>query len=228
MILTVATYNIHRGIGIDQHNDLPRVADVIREIDADIVGLQEVVCGKTQLERLMHLMPEYVVTPGPTVERRDGYFGNAMLTRNLHVKATRSSELTVIRREPRRALDMILNFNGHEIRAIVTHLGLRAHERLAQTKILIGALEGEVRDLVLLMADFNEWNPFSRSLHYLDEWFGGGYALRSYPSYFPLFALDQVRVKPFGAMVNAFVHKSKLSRVASDHLPVVIEVDLER
>jgi hypothetical protein len=42
MNFTVASYNIHRGAGLDRRVNIERTADVLKEIDADLVGVQEV------------------------------------------------------------------------------------------------------------------------------------------------------------------------------------------
>jgi endonuclease/exonuclease/phosphatase family metal-dependent hydrolase len=70
--ITLATYNIHYGVGVDGICDINRIADVIRP--ADIVGLQEVDVNwdrsrnQDQRERLGQLLPDHYAAWGPNVD----------------------------------------------------------------------------------------------------------------------------------------------------------------
>lgn len=84
MRLSLATYNIHRCVGTDGRYDPARVADVLRELDADVMALQEVDApGQHGLELLHRLAEEVKLMPiaGPTLLERKGHRGNAILTR---------------------------------------------------------------------------------------------------------------------------------------------------
>jgi endonuclease/exonuclease/phosphatase family metal-dependent hydrolase len=73
---------------------------------------------------------------------------------------------------------------------------------------------------LLLLGDFNEWRPPSRPLRRLHRHFGRTPGLRSFPSNFPLLALDRIWMQPRSALIALEVHTSRWARVASDHLPV--------
>ena len=77
-VVRVATYNIHRGRGLDGQVSLRRIADVLRQIDADVVGVQEIY--EAQAEHLARDLEMQLVT-GVTVHRSDGAYGNAIFTR---------------------------------------------------------------------------------------------------------------------------------------------------
>ena len=91
--LRVATYNIHRGRGLDGRVSLPRIAAVLREIDADVVGVQEVY--EAQAEHLARELGMQLVI-GTTVHRSDGAYGNAVLT-HLPLRGVATFDLSVKR-----------------------------------------------------------------------------------------------------------------------------------
>lgn len=222
--LTVASYNIHQCVGIDGRCDPRRIAQVVQEINADIIGLQEVHSRLTQ-DREAHQL-EFLAdatgmnaVAGPTLYRKGGPFGNALLT-NSPLLAVRFIELSVPGREPRGGIDAEIGIAEEKIRVIVTHLGLRANERRFQVKRLLAALDEEHGRVAVLLGDINEWSPRALSLRWLEDYFGGASTPRTFPARFPLFALDRIWTKPKEALGDVHVHSSPLARIASDHLPV--------
>jgi endonuclease/exonuclease/phosphatase family metal-dependent hydrolase len=228
----VATYNVHKCIGLDRRRDPVRIASVIRELDGDIVGLQEVdnrFAGSPESAQMDFLAREtgYQAVPGPTIKLTNGHYGNVLLTRWPVVKK-REIDLCFTCREPRGALETILSVHGHEVRVIVTHLGLARAERRHQIAQLVECLGEETpAQLTVLVGDLNEWLPVSRGLRQIHRRLGRSPGLMSFPSWWPLVALDRIWVSPKEAMKKIGVHSSKLSRRASDHLPVVAELDAE-
>jgi len=222
--LTVASYNIHQCVGLDGRRDPLRIAQVIQEIDADIIGLQEVHSRVTedrdahQLEFLAAATGLHAVA-GPTLYRQDGHFGNALLT-NTPLREVSFIELSVPGREPRGGIDAEVAIAREKLRVIVTHLGLRAAERRWQVKRLLAALAEERGRVLVLLGDVNEWSPHARPLRWLENYFGGAPAPRTFPTWFPLFALDRIWAKPKEVLDDVYVHSSPLARIASDHLPV--------
>ena len=223
--MLVATYNVHRCIGQDGRHDAARVAAVLREIDADVYGLQEVDAhphaegGLDQVEYLAAATGLRGVA-GPVLRLHLTHFGNALLTRR-PVRAVRPIDLTVGRREPRGALAVDLDVDGVPWRIVVTHFGLRGAERRRQVVRLLAALE-EPFPLAstIVLGDLNEWLAPARTLRRLRRGFAGP-KVRSFPARLPFFALDRVLVRPPGALQTVRAHYSPLARVASDHLPVV-------
>jgi endonuclease/exonuclease/phosphatase family metal-dependent hydrolase len=207
-----------------------RVATVLREIDADVVGLQEVdACpGRTsdsmQMQYLSDVLGLHAI-PGPTIVRHDGTYGNALLTR-CPVMDVRHIDLTVYRREPRGAIDADLKVHGTVARVVVTHLGLLPGERRTQVRRLLDALGERKSDLLILCGDINEWFAVGRPLRWLNARLGQNISLATFPSAFPVFALDRVWVHPATAVATRSVHATPAARHASDHLPLTADIDL--
>lgn len=227
-----ASYNVHGCRGTDGIVDVDRVGEVIRALDADVVGLQEIDCRirdakqSDQLDRLAAITGLQAV-PGPTIREGDGYYGNALLTRHSVIDVTEIS-LSYRGREPRGMMDVIVDLGIASIRVIVTHFGLQARERRHQVDSVLSILERQrgqsgapsPSDPVVLLGDFNEWRARSVTLSRLHEAFGRAPAVRTFPSYFPLFALDRIWVRPRRTLRGATAERTPLSKIASDHLPL--------
>ena len=225
----VASYNIHRCIGRDQQQDSQRVAAVVAEINADIIGLQEVESrnGAQDAAQQLDLIAQrthYEHIAGVTIERPDSHYGNGLLTR-LSVSSVRRHDLSVPGREPRGVLDVVVNAAGTGLRVLVTHLGLAWRERQSQAQIITSLANAEPDRPVVLLADFNEWLPWGPALRRINRCFGQTPALRTFPSRRPLFRLDRVWVQPREALRAMWVHGTPLARQASDHLPLVARLD---
>ncbi len=213
-LLTVGTYNIHRCVGRDHRYDVDRVARVIRQLECDAVGLQEVdnkPALRTQLEFLANATDMQPVAGA----------NNALLT-SREVGKIRLHDLTYTGREPRSALDVELLAGRQVVRVIVTHLGLRSVERRFQVQKLLTVLRDIPSDrMVIVLGDINEWLPVGRPLRWLHSVLGkppGG--PRSFPVWAPLLALDRVWTRPARALLELQVHRSREARSASDHFPV--------
>jgi endonuclease/exonuclease/phosphatase family metal-dependent hydrolase len=234
--LRVASYNVHQCVGRDGRRDPGRVADVLRELRADVVGLQEVDArpglahDSVQMEFLAHALGLNGVA-GPTILRpgNAGHYGNALLTRR-RVLEVRHIDLTVYRREPRAAIDADIEVEGGIVRFIVTHLGLLPGERRHQVRRLLDALGASPYHparAIVLCGDINEWFAVGRPLRWLHGSLGHSPALPTFPAPFPVFALDRIWVRPREAVRALAVHDSPAARVASDHLPLAAEITLD-
>jgi endonuclease/exonuclease/phosphatase family metal-dependent hydrolase len=212
--LRIASYNVHGCVGTDGKKDAARIADVIAELDCDTVGLQEVDYRLDYIGRRLGMQ----VIPGVTLVKHDGPFGNALLTRR-KILDVRSLYLGYGRREPRSALDVDLEVCGERLRVIVTHLGLFAAERRWQVRKLLEMVK-ETEERLVVLGDINEWFPFSRPVRWFNRLLGRSMAERSFPSRWPLFALDRVWVRPRPALLALKAHRSPIAERASDHLPV--------
>jgi endonuclease/exonuclease/phosphatase family metal-dependent hydrolase len=227
--LRVATYNIHRGIGTDGRRNTERVASVIRELQADVIGLQEVdwhqESGETvvQSEYLAH-MPGYQAIRGANLRDHRGHFGNLLLTR-FGARRVDRINLSQAGREPRGAIDAELALSGGCFRVIVTHFGLGGRERLRQATRLQEALAAWTVRPTLILGDFNEWRPFSPSLRPLLRFCKAWRSPASFPSRCPVLALDRIMTCIGPWRLAVWRHNSPLSRNASDHLPIVGEMD---
>ena len=213
--LRIASYNVHSCVGTDGRKDAARIAAVIAELGCDTVGLQEV---DYRLDYIAMRLGMQAV-PGLTLLRHDGPYGNALLTRR-KVLEVRRLDFAYGRREPRNALDVDLEVGGRPLRIIVTHLGLFAAERRYQMRKILEVLRSSPRERIIVLGDMNEWLPLSRPLRWLNGILGRSVAERSFPSRWPLFALDRVWVRPRHALLALKAHRSPLAGRASDHLPV--------
>lgn len=233
---SVASYNIHRCIGLDQRYDPERIIQVVRELQVDIIGLQEVDCryflknGTNQMDLFEGATGFHAIT-GVTMQRDDGRFGNLLLSR-WPVLEVRRIDLSFPRRAPRGAIDVDLHIKGRAVRLIVAHLGLSGAERRYQIRRLREVVDGGSHSsrnngcLEVMFGDFNEWFPQSRSLRSLHNYFGKPPAFRTFPSRFPVLALDRIWVRPYDALLHLHPHVSPLSRIASDHLPLKGDIAL--
>lgn len=225
-----ATYNIHRAIGTDRRRDAARISAVIGELQADVIGLQEVDWHHdhddeaSQFEYLAHL-PGYRALAGPNLRDHRGHYGNLLLTR-LAVRQVRRIDLSVANREPRGAIDVDLEVRGEPVRLIVTHLGLGLGERRRQAARLSDAVCRHPERPTLLLGDFNEWIPGNPTLRPLLNLCGATARPATYPSFRPVLALDRILASAFDAAPVVQAYTSPLARRASDHLPLVTEVDL--
>jgi endonuclease/exonuclease/phosphatase family metal-dependent hydrolase len=228
--LRVATYNVHGCIGTDRRHDPERVASVVGELDADIVALQEFtyaasVAIETRQPVELVALDGYECALGPTRQSATRCFGNALLTRHPIVEIQRL-DLSIDGREPRGALAATVDVGGTHVHLLATHLGLRVRERRFQVQQMLSYLESVQHSLIVVLGDINDWLPLRSVVHVLDRRLGAAPRLRSFPSSRPLLSLDRIWIHPAAALTGMFVHRSALARRASDHLPVVADIDL--
>ncbi len=237
MELTLVSYNIHSGIGTDGRFDLHRVGEVLREVNADIIALQEVgdFRGKTsredQPEHLAELLGMHMAF-GPNVVRNGRRYGNAILSR-LPILKSKNYDLSVRQREPRGALRCDLDLGGgRQIHVFCLHLGLSIGERRAQEALLLSSdiLRDAVRkDPVVVCGDFNYWGNGAvpslvrKAIH--DAALELGAPARTYPTRLPLLRLDRIYVDVTVKPLEIHPHRTELSVVASDHLPLVMRFE---
>lgn len=218
-LLRVGSYNIHRCMGTDMRHDVERVARVIRELQCDTVGLQEVDMLDRQLDVLAAATGMKSIS-GPTAPSDARALSNALLTTR-HFGAVRRHDLSVRGREPRGALDVEVSTGGQNVRVIVAHLGLSSGERREQVQKLLTVLAAVPRDCpVVMLGDINEWLPIGRPLRWLHRSLGKAPSARTFPVWAPVLALDRLWCRPARALLMLEVHRSRNARAASDHFPV--------
>ena len=229
--LRIVTYNIHGCVGLDRRYDPERIGAVLREIDADIICLQEVDAhgGRFRIDQAAYLgeaTGRHVVL-GAASRVRQGRFANAVLSRYPSLTA-RAIDLAVHSYEPRCAVDVDLLIGERVLRVVATHFGLRAGERRVQAHRLIDAL-AEPADAnrrpphaVLLVGDLNEWRGRAGDgIRALDRCLGPSAMPRTFPSWMPVLPLDRIYALGPAVLRDVRVYRSPLSRIASDHLPLV-------
>jgi len=225
--LVVATWNIHGAVGADGRYAPARIVDVLCEIGADIVALQEVASAQAHEDFLRDLEQAtgYGIVAGLLRQRHGSDFGNAVLSR-YPVASVRHLDLAVGSYEPRGALDVCIDVGSAvPLRVIATHLGLRPGERREQVRRIVSAVERDSPHPTLLMGDLNEWYLWGRPLRWLHAHFREVPAApRTFPAQWPVFALDRIWVSPTGSVQRLRRHSSVRARVASDHLPLVADI----
>jgi endonuclease/exonuclease/phosphatase family metal-dependent hydrolase len=232
--LTLVSYNIHSGIGTDGVFDLHRVGEVLAEINADVIALQEVgdFMGRTDREEHPEHLAEMLglhMAFGPNVVRNGRRYGNAILSR-MPILKSRNYDLTVASKEPRGALRCDIDLGeGSPLHVFCLHLGLSVGERREQETLLLSAdiLRDAVRtDPVVVCGDFNYWwsGPVPalvrQAIH--DAAIITGQKKKTYPSKFPILRLDRIFVDCGVKPLDIAAHRSKRAEVASDHLPLVM------
>lgn len=243
--LRVITYNIHRAIGVDRRFRPERIVRVLRHYEADVVLLQEVDEGAPR-SREMNLARELALAAGyphfalgHNVSLRKGRYGNATLSR-FPIVRERNIDLSVaqswIRRGCQHASVQIAD--GRTLEVFNLHLGLSARERLLQIELLSRSHEfgGVAQGTPMLVGgDFNDWRSllwptFTNGFGFLcatDSKIGRRGAIATYPSFSPQGGLDRIYFRGPIRLVSARRCRLQVSRVASDHLPVIAEFELD-
>lgn len=225
MRLTLASYNVHSFVGTDGLRDVPRLTAVVRGINADVIALQEVAFAdhEERTDELMAGLPGYRLLAAP-IQRRDGVWqGNVVLSR-LPVTSSRRICLDFEKHEPRTAIEAWLETGSRPLRVVATHLGLRPDERRFQVREILKHVAGDEKSVTVLLGDFNEWFLVGRPLRWLHQRFGRSRSVATFPSRFPVFALDRIWVHPPGSLQRVSALSNEQTRRASDHLPVIAEV----
>ena len=226
--LTIVSYNVHRAIGRDRRCQPERILGVLREIDGDIVALQEVEAGDTGAEMLAWLAKQtgFHFVAGTTLIRSDGHYGNGLLSR-LPIRSSTLCDLSWRGREPRGAIAADIETGNDDcLRVVATHLGLRPAERRDQVQRLIKLFTDVPREKAVLLGDLNEWFLWGRPLRRLHRYFKHTPHVATFPSRAPFLALDRVWAHPRSLLKRLRVHTTPLARVASDHLPLVATLDV--
>ncbi len=226
MRVRLATWNIHGGVGMDRRYSPERIARVLAELDADVVALQEFGSRRAARDLRSHLaeIDGTRLVVQPTFVRDGCDFGNALMTR-LPLLASAAHDLSHGVREPRNAIDATVNAGGRPLRVLATHLGLPSLERREQIARLHALIEAEPEVPTALVGDLNEWRR-GKLLADLHRRFHALPAPATFPSPFAVAPLDRIFVAPAGLCSTLVPHKSRLARVASDHLPLVATIDL--
>lgn len=225
--LVVASYNVHGWVGTDRRFDPERIGRVLAEIGPDLAALQEVrdrPGAPDPLDRIASDLRAEAVR-GVTLQLGPGTQGNALLSR-LPLDRIDKLDLSVPGREPRGLIDVTSSALGEPLHLMATHLGLAAAERRVQVQRLVARLQDASPGVRVVLGDMNEWVRGVGALRPLHRRLGRAAGPRTFPASFPLFSLDRIWVAPRGRLRRLWVHRSPLARLASDHLPVVAELEV--
>jgi endonuclease/exonuclease/phosphatase family metal-dependent hydrolase len=227
--LKVATYNIRKCIGTDRKRDPERVLSVLREIDADIVALQE---ADRRFGQRASAIPYHMLLENSPYTPVDfggrahgiGWHGNALLVRR-GVEVRHAQPLIIPTLEPRGAVVADLKIGGTMLRVLGAHLDLSGLWRRRQIRAILAYLDSVPQHVpTIIMGDFNQWSDRGA----LSEFAFHHHRLVKTPPSFhsrrPIARLDRIIVSHDIAVTAADVHMSPLSRLASDHLPLWAEL----
>jgi endonuclease/exonuclease/phosphatase family metal-dependent hydrolase len=230
--LTFASYNIHKAVGLDRRRDPDRIMAVLREIDADVIALQEADrrFGRRVSAIPRHLLDESPWHPVPLNHRPDsiGWHGNALLVRK-GIDVIEAGVVPLPTLEPRGAVRADLLADGRRLRVVGMHLDLSGLRRRLQVRAILDHLarcDGACP--AVLMGDMNEWSQRGGAFRE----FGPGWQVlgpgRSFPARQPLALLDRIVASGDWLVEALGVHHSALAARASDHLPVIAALSLPK
>lgn len=230
-LLTVASYNIHKCVGVDKRFDPSRIAEVIAELDADVVALQEAdrrfgrrigLLDLVGLERRTGLR----LVPLSSAPGGHGWHGNALLIRTGRVTAVH--RISLPGGEPRGAALVELDLAAGRLCLVAAHLGLLRRHRQGQAAAILATVAEATDAPAVVIGDLNEWRSGRRSsLRMLERSFGEPEPLLpTFPSRLPMLPLDRIIANRHGLIQAMEVHNTALARMASDHLPLKARLDL--
>ena len=229
MDVRIATYNIHRCRGMDRRTSPARIAEVLREIDADVIALQEVIgagpVGAGQAEEIgAGLGMGWVMNCVRTL--RQHQFGNVVLSRYPIVHHSQY-DLSWRTCEPRNCQRADLEINGRVLHVYNVHLGTAVLERRYQAGRLAAFVhDRRVTGPKIILGDFNEWmrgattQLLSGRLKSVDL---SNYLKRrrTYPGLFPVVHLDHIYYDGKVEVISVEMPRTRQALMASDHLPLI-------
>lgn len=235
-LLRVLTYNIHKGRGLDRRVQVGRIVEVLREIDADIIALQEVLSieGKKPKDHQARFIARemgFHYRIGENRRLQGGAYGNVTLSRFPFIH-THNHDITQPGREERGCLRTDIQIAPNRVLHVYNlHLGTSYRERYHQARKLFdsGILKPASRaGPRIVLGDFNEWMSGLTSRLMKDHFnsipvrplLGRS---RTYPGVFPLVHLDHIYFDGPLDVVKVVVHRSRGALIASDHLPIVVD-----
>ena len=238
--LRIATYNIHKSVGWDRRVRPERIAQVLSEIDADIVALQEVACieGKGRERNQARYLAEelgYYAEMGQTRRYRGGTSGNLVLSR-FPFEHVQNYNISTRIHERRGCLRTDIQLSqGKLLHLFNVHLGPLFFERRRQARNIFARQIVNHESLTgakIVLGDFNEWTRglASRLFGSYFQCAGTRSTLsgdRSYPGPLPFLNLDHIYFDRSLKLEDLTVHRSRTALAASDHLPLVAEFSVK-
>lgn len=240
----ILTYNVHRCVGTDRRLDVGRIAEVIAAHSPDIVALQEVDVGRART-RGVDQAREIAQRLGmisrfhPALKVEEELYGDAILTA-LPERLIKAGPLPGHPRlpnlEPRGALWVAITVGGAEVQVLNTHLGLVPREQQIQANALKSLQwlgDPERRGPLVLLGDFNVGRRSApartllRGLHDARDLARSARTTATFPSAMPLRRIDHVFVSAEIKVHAIRVPNDPLTRRASDHLPLIVDFDIE-
>ncbi len=231
-MLKVASYNIHKAVGTDRRRNPGRIVDVLNEIDADVMALQEAdrrfgARAAAIPEKLLEMHSDYRAIPLDVQSDSMGWHGNTILVRK-SAEVLEHDIMHIPCLEPRGAIMARFAIDGKQLAVFGMHLDLSGLWRRRQASAIIKmAQQKELDGPVVLMGDLNEWSAaggclkdFSRAFQMVD-------CGKSFHSRGPIATLDRIMHSNTIQAIASGVHDSPTSRKASDHLPIWAEIAID-
>jgi endonuclease/exonuclease/phosphatase family metal-dependent hydrolase len=240
----LVTYNVHRCLGMDRRIDVGRIAEVIAQTEPDIVALQEIDVGRARTQGVdqAHRIAERLGMAfhfNAALKVEEELYGDALLT-TLPERLVKAAPLPGYARipqlEPRGALWVSIRIGKRRLQVINTHLGLVPREQQLQAQALAGPDwlgHADRQDPLILTGDFNAtrttvaYRTLSAHLTESRRVLNLRRRTPTFPSSMPVIAIDHVFVSSGVVVRQVSVHATPLARVASDHLPLVVDFDLD-
>jgi endonuclease/exonuclease/phosphatase family metal-dependent hydrolase len=237
--MRITTYNIHKCRGLDGRVRPGRIVNVLKEVDADVIALQEVLNiegSKKEHNQAAFIAQELGLSPSIGKSRilRGGVYGNATMSR-LKMIGSHQYDLSVPLREPRGCLRVDLKTEeGRLIHVFNVHMGTGFKERRKQVNKLATKdilMNPQLKGSRIVLGDFNEWTR-GLTTRLLAEHFQSVQVdkdlpfLRTYPGFFPFLHLDHIYFEKELELKSLRIHRSRTALIASDHLPIVAEFSL--
>jgi endonuclease/exonuclease/phosphatase family metal-dependent hydrolase len=224
-MIRVASYNMRKAIGTDRRRRPERTLEVLRELDADVIALQEADrrFGTRASAIPLDMIEEHSDYKPVAFDARDGslgWHGNALLVRK-NVDVLHRELLHLPSLEPRGAVMADICLNGEELRVVGMHLDLSGLWRRQQAHHILHHLD--TRDTTMpavLMGDLNEWSVRGGCLRDFGHHLTFADCGRSFHTRRPVVQLDRIMVTPGLGIDECGVHHSATARKASDHYPV--------
>jgi endonuclease/exonuclease/phosphatase family metal-dependent hydrolase len=225
----LATYNIHKFSGTDGRFDPERTIRVIRAINADLVAIQEYVPA-TDGQRApsageFAAACDYQVIEQAMRRRNGKPQSNLLLSR----VALRNVTLVPVRLpliEERGAICADADVGGASLRVAATHLGLAPLARRRQLAAILKQCEPRHGLPFALLGDLNILPYLDPADGLLRRAFAEESKVASFPSRRPFLAFDRIAVRSVKVGTTARPWRQGEAAHASDHLPVVIDIDL--
>jgi endonuclease/exonuclease/phosphatase family metal-dependent hydrolase len=233
--LRVATYNIHRCRGLDGRTSPTRIAEVIRAIAPDVIALQEVIgAGPNTTGHAEEIGAQLGMgwVMAPTRHLRNSLFGNVVLSR-LPITHHAQYDLSWKTCEPRCCQRADIEVGAHTLHLYNVHLGTAFLERRYQAGRLTAIVhDRRIGQPKIVLGDFNEWmrglatQMLSERLQSIDLR-AHLRRRRTYPGVFPVLHLDHIYYEGKVEVSRLELPRTRLSLIASDHLPLVAELNVE-
>jgi endonuclease/exonuclease/phosphatase family metal-dependent hydrolase len=234
--IRVVTYNIHKCRGMDRRVRPERIVKVLGEVDADIVALQEVISRedtKREEDQARFIAAELGLhfSLGENRKEKGGAYGNALLSR-FPLHSTCNHDITMRGREPRGCLRADIELpGGRRLHIFNVHMGTAFMERRKQVRKLISDEVVNHPDLNgsrIVLGDFNEWTRGLATRLLRSQLVSADLRVhlnrsRTYPALLPFLHLDHIYFDPSLMIERMAVHRTRVSLIASDHVPLVAD-----